>query len=56
VIKAVVSVIFDLEGTLVRTAEMTEEFLRDFRRQTKNKLLELGIPEKALLTLSLNPL
>lgn len=44
----VVSIIFDLEGTLVRTAEMTKEFVHDFRRQTRNKLIELGVPEETL--------
>jgi phosphoglycolate phosphatase len=43
-----VSVIFDLEGTLVQTAEMTEQFIRDFRRQTRSKLIELGVPEETL--------
>jgi HAD superfamily hydrolase (TIGR01549 family) len=45
---AVVSVIFDLEGTLVRTAEMTKELVHDFRRQTRKKLIELGVPEEIL--------
>jgi len=43
-----VSVIFDLEGTLVRTTEMTEQIIRDFRRQTRNKLIEFGVPEETL--------
>jgi len=43
-----VSIIFDLEGTLVRTVEMTEEFILDFRWQTRKKLIELGVPEETL--------
>ncbi len=39
-----VSVIFDLEGTLVRTVEMKEDVILDFRQQTRKKLIELGIP------------
>jgi len=43
-----VSIIFDLEGTLVRTVEMTEEIILDFRWQTRKKLIELGVPEETL--------
>ncbi len=43
-----VSIIFDLEGTLVRTVEMTEEFILDFRWQTRKKLIELEVPEETL--------
>jgi len=43
-----VSVIFDLEGTLVRTVEMKEEIILEFRQQTRKKLIELGIPAENL--------
>lgn len=43
-----VSVIFDLEGTLVRSVEMSEEAILEFRQQTRNKLIELGIPSETL--------
>jgi len=43
-----VSILFDLEGTLVRTVEMTEEIILDFRWQTRKKLIELGVPEETL--------
>jgi len=43
-----VAVIFDLEGTLVQTVEMVEEIILDFRRQTRRKLIELGIPAEVL--------
>jgi HAD superfamily hydrolase (TIGR01549 family) len=43
-----VSIIFDLEGTLVRTVEMTEKIILDFRWQTRKKLIELGVPEETL--------
>lgn len=44
-----VSVIFDLEGTLVRTVEMKEDVILDFRQQTRRKLIELGIPVETLV-------
>jgi len=43
-----VSIIFDLEGTLVRSVEMSEEAILEFRQQTRNKLIELGIPSETL--------
>jgi len=43
-----VCVIFDLEGTLVRSVEMKEEAILDFRQQTRKKLIELGIPAETL--------
>jgi len=43
-----VSVIFDLEGTLVSTIETKAEAIRESRQQTCNKLIELGIPAETL--------
>ena len=43
-----ISVIFDLEGTLVRSVEMKDEVILEFRRQTRNRLIELGIPAETL--------
>jgi len=43
-----VAVIFDLEGTLVQTVEMVEDVILDFRRQSRRKLVELGIPAEVL--------
>jgi HAD superfamily hydrolase (TIGR01549 family) len=40
-----VSAIFDLEGTLVRSFEMVGDITREFRSETRKKLLDLGIPE-----------
>jgi len=46
--RGMVSVIFDLEGTLVRTVEMVEEVILDFRRRTREKLIDIGIPAEVL--------
>jgi len=43
-----VVVLFDLEGTLVKTIEEDEEAIREFRTRTREKLLELGIPRREL--------
>jgi len=43
-----VVVLFDLEGTLVRTIEDDEEAIHEFRTSTKEKLIELGIPSHEL--------
>ena len=43
-----VIVLFDLEGTLVRTIEDDEESINEFRTRTKEKLVELGIPSREL--------
>jgi HAD superfamily hydrolase (TIGR01509 family) len=42
------SIGFDLEGTLVRSVDMKEEAMLEFRQRTREKLLELGIPAKVL--------
>jgi HAD superfamily hydrolase (TIGR01549 family) len=42
------SVIFDLDGTLVQTVEMTAGVIQGFRRETRENLLCLGIPEEVL--------
>lgn len=41
-------VLFDLEGTLVQTIENDEEAIFEFRIKTREKLLELGIPNNEL--------
>ena len=43
-----VVVLFDLEGTLVQTIEDDEEAIRQFRTETREKLVELGIPSREL--------
>lgn len=40
-----IAVLFDLEGTLVRSIEDDKIASHDFKRRTKNKLMELGIPK-----------
>lgn len=43
------AVLFDLEGTLVETVyERRREAVENLRRETKRKLINLGMPEKAL--------
>jgi len=42
------AVLFDLEGTLVRTPWEDPQHVLEFRRQTKTKLTELGIPPSVL--------
>jgi len=41
-------VLFDLEGTLVKSLEINDRTVLDFRAKTKKKLIELGIPETEL--------
>jgi len=43
-----VAVLFDLEGTLVRSIENDEKAILEFRVKTREKLLELGIPAAEL--------
>jgi len=43
-----VVVLFDLEGTLVRSMEDDEEAVLKFRAETKEKLQALGIPQSTL--------
>jgi HAD superfamily hydrolase (TIGR01549 family) len=38
------AVIFDLEGTLVRSPADSHDVIREFRLKTREKLVELGIP------------
>ena len=42
------AVIFDLEGTLVRSPADSHEVIREFRIKTGKKLVELGIPSYVL--------
>jgi HAD superfamily hydrolase (TIGR01549 family) len=43
-----VAVLFDLEDTLVRTPWADHQNIIEFRRKTKEKLIELGIPPSVL--------
>jgi len=43
-----VAVLFDLEDTLVQTPWADHEHVLEFRRKTKEKLIELGIPPSVL--------
>ena len=43
-----VVVLFDLEGTLVRSMEMDPEAVEQYRTKTREKLVELGIPRNIL--------
>lgn len=43
-----VTVLFDLEGTLVTSIEHDKEAVHEFRTKTRQKLLELGIPASEL--------
>lgn len=43
-----VTVLFDLEGTLVTTMEYDKEAIHEFRTKTRTKLLELGVPASEL--------
>ena len=42
------AVLFDLEDTLVQTPWADHQHVIEFRRKTKEKLLELGIPSSVL--------
>ena len=42
------AVLFDLEGTLVRSIENDEKGIRSFRKETRKKLLKLGMPGSEL--------
>jgi putative hydrolase of the HAD superfamily len=42
------AVLFDLEDTLVQTMWADEQHVKKFRRKTRKKLLELGIPSSVL--------
>jgi HAD superfamily hydrolase (TIGR01549 family) len=44
----VAAVLFDLEETLVQTPWANHEHVTEFRRKTKEKLIELGIPSTLL--------
>ena len=47
------AVLFDLEGTLVESAyQKSPETIGKLRRETKEKLLDLGVPEEALAGLT----
>lgn len=46
------AVLFDLEGTLVRSPGDSQNVIRDFRIKTKKKLVELGIPSSELRDLA----
>jgi len=43
-----VAVLFDLEDTLVQTRWAEHQYIIEFRRKTKEKLIELGIPPSVL--------
>lgn len=43
-----VSVIFDLEGTLVQSVPMTDRAILEFRKETRRTLVELGVPKEIL--------
>ncbi len=43
-----VVVLFDLEGTLVQSIENDQQAIDEFRKNTREKLLELGIPRSEL--------
>jgi hypothetical protein len=43
-----VAVLFDLEDTLVQTLWADQQHVIKFRRKTRKKLLELGIPDSVL--------
>lgn len=43
-----VSVLFDLEGTLVQTVQITKQLVDEFRSGTRKELVELGIPKEIL--------
>jgi len=47
-VKRKLAVLFDLEDTLVRTQWQDRQHVLDFRRETKRKLIELGIPPSIL--------
>lgn len=43
-----VAVLFDLEDTIVQTPWANRQYVLEFRRKTKEKLIELGIPPSLL--------
>ena len=43
-----VAVLFDLEDTLVKTPWSARQHVSEFRRETKRKLIDLGIPKTVL--------
>ena len=44
-----VAILFDLEGTLIKSIDINDEqAILEFRVETKKKLLELGIPSNLL--------
>lgn len=43
-----VAVLFDLEDTLVKTPWVNRSHVLEFRKNARNKLIELGIPQNAL--------
>jgi len=45
---SMVVVLFDLEGTLVQSIEEDQEAILEFRIETREKLLKLGIPSREL--------
>ena len=47
-----VVVLFDLEGTLVQSIENDQKAIDEFRKKTREKLLELGIPFSELKELT----
>jgi len=46
---AVIAVLFDLEGTLVKSMENDKNSILEFRAKTRQKLVELGIPPRELI-------
>ena len=43
-----IAVLFDLEGTLVQTPWEDPEHVLEFRRRTRRKRIELGVPFSVL--------
>ena len=43
-----IAVLFDLEGTLIQTPWEEPDHILEFRRRTRRKLIELGIPSSVL--------
>lgn len=43
-----IAVLFDLEGTLIQTPWEESDNVLEFRRRTRRKLIELGIPSSVL--------
>jgi HAD superfamily hydrolase (TIGR01549 family) len=44
-IRTLVAILFDLEGTIVQGIESDQKRLFDFRLKTKEKLIDLGVPQ-----------